>query len=103
MRSRMTDFEWWALLGITAAMDVTQFLLDLFLAGLAVNRYIDIVYAMGAPFYLAMRGVEMNMKTLGIFAVSFVAEEVPLLDAAPFWTLDIWQIRKWDKAKKKAE
>ncbi len=95
----MSDFEWWMLLGLTAFTDVAQIILDAFEIGIAANRYIDIIYAMCVPFYLAMRGVEMDMKTLGIFVVSFIAEEVPLLDAAPFWTYDIWQIRKWDKAK----
>ncbi len=99
MRSRIKDWEWWAILGITACLDIAQIILDAFLAGLAVNRYIDIIYAMIAVFYLAMRGVEMDMKTVGLFTISFLGEEIPIIDAAPFWTFDIWQVRKWDRAK----
>jgi hypothetical protein len=95
-RSKIGKTEWWILIAIAALVDVAQIALDFLAIGVIVNRYIDIFVAMAAPFYLAIRGVPMDVRTLMLFGASFVAEEIPLADIAPAWTFDIWKIKQWN-------
>lgn len=92
--SRISNIEWGLLFGAYVLMDSLQFLLDFFAIGLLVNRYIDIVAGGALLLYLKLRGVLDSRITLLICA-SFVAEEIPIVDIAPFWTFDIWKIRGW--------
>ena len=98
--SRMSNFEWWLLIGALASIDLGQIILDFFAIGLAANRVIDLVVAMAMPLYLTLRGYKMDMKTVLLIGVSLIAEEIPLLDAAPFWTFDGWRLYKLDKERK---
>lgn len=91
---RISEIEWGLLLGAVALVDLTQIILDIFVIGVGVNRFIDIAVGMTLTLYVLLRGIgEPRMYLL--LGVSFVGEEIPLLDAAPFWSFDVWKIRSW--------
>ena len=96
--SKISSTEWWLLLGIYVAFDIFQFILDALAVGLVANRFIDIVLGMGLLLYLKMRGVPLNTKILALVGASFIAEEVPAIDVAPFWSFDVWKIKGWVQA-----
>ena len=68
--------------------DLIQIILDFFAVGAAVNRIIDIVLAVLLLLYGAVRGLWTGRKLLVLLA-TFVGEAIPLVDAMPFWILDI--------------
>ena len=80
---------WWLLIGALATIDAIQIALDLFVIGVALNRFIDIGVAMALPFFLHMSGENvMEPKKLLALAATFLGEEIPVVDALPLWTAD---------------
>jgi hypothetical protein len=100
--SKISNTEWWFVLGAAAFTDVLQLILDFFAIGLALNRYIDVCIGAGLPLYLHMRGYKFDSKDWMWLAVTFLGEEIPGIDAAPLWCLDVWRCRKADIMRKKA-
>jgi len=86
MGSKMSNIEWWLLIGALAMTDVVQLVLDAVAIGLAANRIIDLSIVMALPLYLTLRGFKLDAKVLLLIGGSFLAEEIPVVDAAPFWT-----------------
>lgn len=90
--SKTNGGEWILVTLALAFVDVAQIILDLFAVGVAVNRFIDIAVAIAFALYLFFRGEladpDTRLRIIAILIISFAAEEVPILDAAPFWTGD---------------
>ena len=105
-KSKVSTFEWGIVIGLLIVTDIAQIILDFFAIGVVVNRIIDVIVALGLVFYLLIRGELSDpgtrTRTIAIIAASFAAEEVPVLDAAPFWSGDgiyLWNLsRKRNKA-----
>jgi hypothetical protein len=107
-KSNIITFEWGLLVGVLLLIDVIQIILNFLAVGVAVNRIINIIVALSLAFYLIIRGETKDPGTrnriITIIIASFAAETVPILDSAPFWTIDgiyFWQLAK--KRNKKAE
>lgn len=90
-KRKVDGYEKLAVLGVSAIIDGTQIVLDMFAVGVGVNRFIDIGYGIMLLFYGNQRNL-LNQKTTLSIAATFIAEEIPLVDAAPFWTLDAWYL-----------
>ncbi len=82
----------WKILGIIIAMiDLLQFILDMFAVGVVVNEIIDVVVGFSLPLYFQIRGVSMfNPKRAGAFLATLVGEAIPIANALPLWTLDVY-------------
>src|SRR3989304_866772 len=102
-RSRISNTEWGILMGVMILIDITQVILDIFLIGLILNRFIDIIVGMALPFYLYMRGVKMTAKKIWSMVGSFGLEFSGIGDVLPLWTLDVALIMTWEKAEEKVE
>ncbi len=87
-RSRISNAEWTLLIGLIVLTDITQIVLDLFVVGVAINRFIDIGVAASMLLYFKIRGVKLNKARLGSIAAVFFGEMIPALDVAPFWSID---------------
>lgn len=87
------------MLGVLACLDVAQITLDIFGIGLIANRYIDIIVALALILYLPIRRVPLDFRTMAIIGGSFLAEEIPIVDAAPFWCYAVWKIKQWNQTK----
>lgn len=88
MASKMSNFEWGLYIGVLLMIDFAQFVLDFFIVGVVVNRFIDIGVGMAKPLYLKTRGVSLDRKKIGGMVVTFILELFPVVDALPLWTLD---------------
>ncbi|MDB5254099.1 MAG: hypothetical protein JWL80_165 [Parcubacteria group bacterium] len=100
MGSKMSNMEWGLTIGALAMIDLVQFALDIFVIGVAANRFIDIGVGMTLPFYLRMRGVKMDGKKVGSMLGAFLIEQIPVLDALPLWCADgvfMYMMDKKDK------
>ena len=77
------------LYALAALVDASQIILDFFVIGVAINRVVDI--AMGFFLVLAFLLLRiLNIRTAISLLLTFVAEEIPLVDIAPAWVLDVW-------------
>ena len=87
---KISNVEWGLVIGALFMVDIVQIVLDLLAQiGVILNRFIDIVVGMALAFYLQMRGQSMaNPKRLMGIIGTFVLEEIPDVDALPFWFLD---------------
>lgn len=101
-RSRISSFEWWILLGFVVFIDLLQIVLDVLTIGLVINR-LDIIIGGSIIFYMMWREYKLDAGDWVLMGASVIGEEIPILDAAPFWTLDIWRFRQKDLARKTAE
>jgi len=100
MGSKISNTEWGLVIGALAMVDVFQIILDMVAIGIAANRIIDLGVAAALPLYLTLRGYKLDTRTIMLVGGSFIGEEIPVLDAAPFWTFDGWKIWGWDKQRK---
>lgn len=104
MGSKISNTEWWLVIGALAVIDLVQIVLDIFVIGAVANRFIDFVVGISLPFYLKICGVKLDSKKIGGMVAAFFLEQIPGLDALPLWCLDGFTNMLWDKAdKKKAE
>lgn len=91
MASRMKKKEWLLLGSVTAFIDLIQFILDFFVIGAVVNRIIEVIVGFSLLFYFQIRGVSMfNPKRATAFLATLVGETIPVVDALPLWTLDVY-------------
>lgn len=87
-KSQISNVEWALIIGLVVLTDITQLVLDLFVVGVAINRFIDIGVAACMLLYFKIRGVKLNKARLGSIAAVFLGEMIPALDVAPFWSID---------------
>ncbi len=103
--SKTNGGEWIMVTLGLAFVDIAQIILDLFAIGIAVNRVIDVIVGLSLAGYLFLRGElsdpDTRLRIIAILIISFAAEEVPILDAAPFWTGDALYF--WHLANKRTE
>ncbi|MCR4334392.1 MAG: hypothetical protein NUV47_01510 [Patescibacteria group bacterium] len=85
-KSKIGNVEWGLVLGATATVDTIQVFLTPFLVP---NRLIDIVMGMSLVLYFLMRGVKLSKNRILALCLSFLIEEIPLLDALPAWSGDV--------------
>ena len=93
----ISSIEWWLVVGVLWFVDGIQILLDFLLIGFIFNRIVDIVVAFALGFYLLLRG-QMDWKGFLALVVVIFGEEVPGIDALPFWGGDglfyMWRYKK---------
>jgi len=92
MQCKIKTAEWILLVILTIILDIIQVILTLFVIGVIVNRFIDVIVGFGLPAYFWMRGISAtNWKRLLAYAGCFGLEEVGLGgdDGLPFWTLEV--------------
>ena len=77
--------------GFAGTIDLIQFILDLFVVSEIVNHVIDIIVGFIILAYGLVRGIFTTNKILVLLAY-FCAEQIPFVNALPFWTLDIRNI-----------
>ncbi|MES2087930.1 MAG: hypothetical protein V4467_02965 [Patescibacteria group bacterium] len=93
-KDKISGTEWGMVLGVLLIVDLVQFALDWigipFIGnlGTVLNRFIDIGVALGWSTYLYLRGITMETKKIGSIILTFFFEEIPSIDAFPFWTAD---------------
>lgn len=88
-KSKISYTEWFLVISALFMVDLVQLVLDFFVIGVILNRFIDIFVGMAWALYLQLRGESLaDIKRLIGLLTTFVAEEVPGLDALPFWGLD---------------
>lgn len=91
--SPVNSGEWIMIVLLFAFIDLSQIILDFLVIGIVINEIVDIFVGIFLVIYLFLRKQISDSKSatraLAIVAVSFIGEEVPILDAAPFWTGDI--------------
>ena len=93
-RSKVSNFEWGLVIGLLFFIDIIQKILDFLVIGEVINRFADILIGGGFLFYLIIRGEFNNPETRNrmtvAFLATFVAEEIPVVDIAVFWSIDGW-------------
>jgi hypothetical protein len=99
--NRMTNFDWGLLIGIAASLDLAQIILDFWVIGVVVNRFIDLFFGMTLSFVLWIKGVKMDSKKIVALACAFVGEMIPVVDSLPLWTADVFLIMSYEKVGKK--
>ncbi len=87
-KSKISNTEWWLVIGALATADLTMILLDFTGIGEFIDPFIDSFIAMAFPFYLHMRGQDMknNKRIASIVAtwlIGLVSDGV-----FDFWFLD---------------
>lgn len=71
-----------------ACVDLTQIILDFTGIGEVANHFIDIGVGIILFSYGSMKKL-WAPKKLGVLLATFVGEQIPFVNALPFWTLDI--------------
>ena len=103
MSSRISKAEWKAVYAAAFAIDVIQWILDLFGIGLVINDVADPIIGIGIFGYFELRGVSMTRhpQRLISLAGSYVGEA--LSDSiVPAWILDVVYIHS-DVTKEEAQ
>lgn len=101
---RLTMFGQVMFIGFAMLVDAVEIILDCFVVGAVVNRIIDIVVAIIFIIYFFFKGLSVidDYGVFGSILGTAVGEFVPLLDVAPFFTLDAIIITNSIMAKDKA-
>ena len=93
-RSKVSGIEWGFVNGLLLFIDIIQKILDFFVVGEVINKFVDIIVGGGFLFYLAVRGELSNPQTRNRMFIAFFAtfawEEIPIIDVAAFWVFDGW-------------
>lgn len=69
-------------------VDIIQIILDIFVVSEIANHIIDIIVGVMILGYGAFRKLWTPKKGLTLLAY-FIGEQIPFVNALPFWTLDI--------------
>ncbi len=80
--------EKWLVFGFFGATDALQVILSLFVVGEVVNHFIDIAAGIVLFAYGLFRRLWTGKK-LAVLLATFVGEQIPFVNALPFWTLDV--------------
>ena len=100
-KPKISDTEWWLVIGFLFTMDATMFLLDFTGIGEFLDPFIDGFIGMAYPFYLHIRGQDVtNNKRLAGLIVTFLTGLFSdgVLD---FWFLDGYYNMRLAKAEEK--
>lgn len=94
MAKKIGGMEKGMMYALTGGCDALQFILDIppiTPAGAAINRFLDIAMGivLGIYFIFRGRGKGIGIKTFLMLVLAFILEEIPIIDALPFWTLDL--------------
>lgn len=84
-----SNVAWGMLLGWAGTIDIVQIFLDGYAIGIVVNRFIDIGMGLFLLFVFFLMGVKLTFWRIISILLSFLLEEIPVLDAAPFWAGDV--------------
>ena len=88
-KSKISNTEWGLVIGALFTIDGVQIVLDLFVIGAVINRFIDIFVGLSFALYLQLRGQSLvNPKRLLALLATFTGEMIPVVDALPLWGLD---------------
>ena len=82
--------------GFAGFIDLAVIVLDLCGVGLVTNRFIDPITAAIFIAIMYFKGLSLALHSKLYLSVgaAFIGEEIPVIDAAPMWTLDAWYIIK---------
>ncbi len=92
--SKISNTEWGMVISALFIIDGIQFSLDwvgipwIATVGMIANRFISFVTSLAWPTYLYLRGVSLSAPRAMSIIVAFFFEEIPDVDALPFWGLD---------------
>lgn len=100
----ISNLEWGMAISILGIIDAIQIVLDL-MGGLGVllNRFVSFATGLAWTTYLYLRGVSLNTPKILSVLLTLFLEEVPALDAMPFWFLDGAVMMASVKAEKQLE
>lgn len=91
--------RWKYFYAFTLVVDFIQVVLYfIFGSGIAVNRIISLCMVFILPLLLELAGLKPRFLAL---AATFTAEELPLVDIVPSWTIYIWFVKKGWEAEQK--
>lgn len=100
----ISNTEWGLVIGALALVDLAQIVLDIFAIGLVTNRLIDILIGGFLVLYTKLRCKNIGFgKTIMRTALTFIGEEIPVVDALPLWTLDGIYTMTLERAGEKAK
>jgi len=86
----ITNLGWFFLFAFSLATDATQAALNFFFgAGVIVNRVIDVGFGFAILLIFYLKDVTLTPVQYGSIAAAFVGEQIPAIDTAPFWTIDM--------------
>jgi hypothetical protein len=74
--------------GLAGLVDLVQLILDILVVTEIANHIIDIVFGILLAIYAVLRKILTVKKSLVLIAY-FCAEQIPFVNAVPFWTLDV--------------
>lgn len=84
--------RWKYFFAFTIVVDAIQIILYfIFGSGLAINRLISLGMVFILPLLLELAG--LKPKFIALIA-TFTAEEIPIVDIVPSWTIYIWFMKK---------
>lgn len=99
--SKISNFEWGALIGVAVAIDIFQILLDLAGVGIFINSLLDLMIGVALQRYFKFRGVKGSWKQwiswLGAPALEFFTASIFPLG----WVLEVIITMLIDKAEGK--
>lgn len=77
------------MMGTAAIVDFFQFLLNMLLIGIILNRFISILTLLTFYIWFKMHNVSFSNspKRFGVMAITGLTEIIPLLDLLPAWTI----------------
>ncbi|MBX4200095.1 hypothetical protein KW790_01375 [Candidatus Parcubacteria bacterium] len=92
--SKILDGEWEVLTYAVIFLDGIQIVFDFTLPGL--NEVLDPFVGLGLAIYFIIRGVRMTLGRVFMLIGFGIGEEIPFVDALPFWTLEVLRVKSWD-------
>lgn len=101
MNSRIGKIEWIVIFTAAITVDVVQIILDVFAVGVIINRIISIAFGAILNLYFLLRGVKMgNSKIIMAIITSIIGEVIPVVDALPLWTREVFVVWSTTNAEK---
>jgi len=89
----ISNLGWFFLFSFVVVVDIAQIVLDLaFGAGVLVNRIIDVGVAFALLLIFHLKDVPLTQAQYMSIGSAFIGEQIPVLDALPMWTFDIFYI-----------
>lgn len=91
-RNRISGVSGFFMIAVALVTDLLQIGLDiLFGAGVIVNRFVDVIFALGFGMWLALSDVTLwSNPRIGLtLGATFIGEQIPGVDVFPFWTADV--------------